>query len=77
MNGYSQIHGFDYHEIFSPVMKIVSISLLLALATNKNYEVHEMDVKTTFLNKLLQEEIYMKQSKGFVLTLIINIKFTR
>jgi hypothetical protein len=36
MNGYSQIHGLDYHEFFSPVMKIVSISLFLALATNKN-----------------------------------------
>ncbi len=75
--GYSQIHGLDYHEKISLVMKIASIRVLLALATNKNYEVHQMDVKTTFLNKFLQEEIYMKQPKGFVLTLIVNIKFAK
>ncbi len=75
--GYSQIHELDYHEKISLVIKIASIRVLLTLATNKNYEVHQMDVKTTFLNKFLQEKIYMKQPKGFVLTLIVNIKFSK
>jgi len=55
--GYSQVHGLDYHETFSLVVKIASKRILLAIASNKNYEIHQMDVKRTFLNKFLQEKI--------------------
>jgi len=55
--GYSQLHGLDYHETFSLVVKIASKRILLAIASNKNYEIHQMDVKRTFLNKFLQEKI--------------------
>jgi hypothetical protein len=44
--GYSQVHELDYYETFFPIMKIALIRILLALATNKNYEIHQMDVKT-------------------------------
>ncbi len=44
--GYSQVHEFDYYETFSPIMKIALIRILLALSTNKNDEIHQMDVKT-------------------------------
>jgi hypothetical protein len=44
--GYSQVHEFDYYETFFPIMKIALIRILLALVANKNYEIHQMDVKT-------------------------------
>ncbi len=44
--GYSQVHELDYYETFSPIMKIALVRILLALAINKNYEIHQMDVKT-------------------------------
>ncbi|GKC95952.1 zinc finger, CCHC-type containing protein, partial [Tanacetum coccineum] len=51
----------------SPVARISTIRLLTALAATHNLVIHQMDVKTTFLNGDLEEEIYMKQSKGFVM----------
>jgi hypothetical protein len=57
-------------------VKIASIKILLALASNKNYEVHQMDVKTTFLNKFLQEEITGSNWKDLS-NLIVNIKFAK
>jgi hypothetical protein len=74
--GYSQVHGLDYHETFSLVVKIASIKILLALLSNKNYEVHQMDVKTTFFNKFLQEKITWSNWKDLS-NLIVNIKFAK
>jgi hypothetical protein len=74
--GYSQVHGLDYHETFSLVVKIASIRILLDLTSNKNYEVHQMDVKTTFLNKFLQEEITWNNWKDLS-NLIVNINFAK
>ena len=64
--GYSQVEGIDFDEIFSPVAKMTSIRFLLSLATTFDLEVEQMDVKTTFLHGDLNEEIYMKQPKGFL-----------
>jgi hypothetical protein len=58
--GYSQVHGVDYHDTFSHVVKIIFIQMLMALAAN-DFDVHQMDVKTAFLNGYLQETIYMEQ----------------
>ncbi len=44
--GYSQLHELDYYETLSPIVKISLVRTLLALATNKNYEIHQMHVKT-------------------------------
>ena len=55
----------DYHETFAPVAKMDSIRLVLAIATSKHWEVHHMDVKSDFLHGDLQEEIYMKNTKGY------------
>ena len=49
--GYSQTQGIDYEEVFSPVARYSSIRTLLALANAYNLEVHQMDVKTAFLNR--------------------------
>jgi transposase InsO family protein len=64
--GYSQQAGIDYHETFAPVAKFTSIRLLLALAAHYDYEVHQMDVRTAFLNGDLDVDIYMRQPDGFV-----------
>ena len=57
--GYSQVHGIDYNETFSPVAKMDSIRLALAIAASRQWEVHHMDVKCAFLNGDLTEEIYI------------------
>jgi len=63
--GYSQVLGIDFGDIFSPIAKVTYIRLLLSVATAFDFEVEQMDVKTTFLHGDLQEEIYMKQPEGF------------
>lgn len=59
-NGHSQRKGEDFSETFSPVAKMTSIRILLALAAQKNLEVWHLDVKTAYLNGVLQEEVYLK-----------------
>ena len=63
-NGFRQVQGVDYNEIFSTVVMLKSVRIMLAIATF--YEIWQMDVKTTFLNGFLKEELYMMQPKGFV-----------
>jgi hypothetical protein len=53
--GFSQVEVIDYNETFSPIEKINSIYLILALVASHNWEVHQMDVKHTFLHGYLQE----------------------
>ncbi|OWY97078.1 putative mitochondrial protein [Phytophthora megakarya] len=64
--GFSQKHGIDYDETFAPVAKFTSIRVLLSLAAKDNLTVHQMDVKTAFLNSLLDEDIYMAQPDEFI-----------
>eukprot|EP00253_Pinus_taeda_P029575 PITA_29575 len=64
---YSQVPRIDFGDSFSPVAKVASIRLLLSIAAAFDFEVEQMDVKTTFLHGDLEEEIYMKQSKGFAM----------
>jgi hypothetical protein len=58
--GFSEVEGLDYNETFSPISKMNSIHLVLALATSHKWEVHHMNIKSTFLQGDLQEEIYIK-----------------
>src|SRR5258708_13790359 len=64
--GFMQIPGIDYDETFSPVACFESLQLLLVLAALENWEIHQMDVKSAFLNGILNEEIYMEQPQGFI-----------
>ncbi len=64
--GFTQTYEVDYNETFAPVAKFMSICCILALAALEDMEIHEMDVKTAFLNGELEEEIYMEQPQGFV-----------
>ena len=64
--GFLQRHGVDYDEIFSPVLRMETLRMLLTIAAVLDLEIHQMDVKTAFLNGSLEEEIYMNQPDGFV-----------
>ncbi|GJZ53707.1 zinc finger, CCHC-type containing protein [Tanacetum coccineum] len=65
--GFRQKEKIDYFHTYAPVARITTIKLLLALAAIHNLVIHQMDVKTTFLNGDLDEEVYMKQPEGFVM----------
>ena len=63
--GFSQKEGKDYEETFAPVARYTSIRTILALATVMKWKIHQMDVKTTFLNGVVEEEVYVEQPLGF------------
>nr|GEZ02651.1 copia protein [Tanacetum cinerariifolium] len=64
--GYSQQERIDYDETFAPVARIEAIRLFLEYGAHKDFTVFQMDVKTTFLNGILKEEVYVVQPPGFV-----------
>jgi hypothetical protein len=66
IKGYSQKEAEDFFDTYSHVARLPTIRVLLSLAASHGLLVHQMDVKTTFLNGELDEEIYMEQPVGFV-----------
>nr|GEZ21076.1 hypothetical protein [Tanacetum cinerariifolium] len=64
--GYSQQEGIDYDETFAPIARIEAMHLFLAYVAHKDFIVFQMDVKKTFLNGILKEEVYVSQPLGFV-----------
>src|SRR5277367_6445735 len=64
--GYAQEEELDYGETFSPVARMEGVRTLLAYVVYKGFKVYQMDVKSTFLNGLLEEEVYIEQLEGFV-----------
>ena len=65
--GFMQREGIDYNETFSPVSCKDSFKIIMALVAHYDLKLHQMDVKTTFLNGDLEESVYMAQLKGFVM----------
>ncbi|KAK8948501.1 hypothetical protein KSP39_PZI005632 [Platanthera zijinensis] len=65
--GFTQREGIDYKETFSPVSLKDSFRVIMALVAQYDLELHQMDVKTAFLNGNIQEKIYMMQPQGFEL----------
>jgi hypothetical protein len=63
--GFSQKEGIDYEETFSPVAIYTSIRTIMALAAKMKWKLHQMDVKTIFLNDVIEEEVYIEQPPGF------------
>jgi len=64
--GLEQREGYDYEEIFSPVARMEIVRLIIALDAQRQWKIHQMDVKSAFLNGPLDEEVYVKQSSGFI-----------
>jgi ATP-binding cassette subfamily B (MDR/TAP) protein 1 len=68
VKGYAQKEGIDFNEIFSPVVRLTTIRLVLAMCAIFNLHLEQLDVKTAFLHRELEEEIYMLQPEGFAET---------
>ena len=63
--GFKQIEEIDFDETFAPVARLESIQILLAVACVWKFKLFQMDVKSAFLNGILNEEVYVEQPKGF------------
>jgi hypothetical protein len=63
--GYSQVEGLDFGETFATVARLEAIKILLAFAASKRFKLYQMDVKSDFLNGVIQEEVYARQPPGF------------
>lgn len=66
--GYAQKQGIDYEETFSPVARFETVRAVLALAAHLHLPVFQFDVKSAFLNGNLEEEVYVSQPEGFVVS---------
>ncbi|GJT89456.1 retrovirus-related pol polyprotein from transposon TNT 1-94 [Tanacetum coccineum] len=76
--GYRQEEGIDFEESFAPVARIKSIRILVANAANKNMTIYQMDVKTTFLNGELREEVYAQRAWYDMLSsFLLSQKFSK
>jgi hypothetical protein len=63
--GYSQIHGVDYDNVFSPTLCLEMLRVLFSLTAVKNWAGRQIDFKTAFLNGHLDKPIFMEQPRGF------------
>jgi Reverse transcriptase (RNA-dependent DNA polymerase) len=66
VKGYRQKAGIDYNEVFALVARMEIIRLLISQAAQNEWPVHQMDVKSTFLNGVLKEEVYVEQPLGYM-----------
>ena len=66
VKGFQENEGIDYTKIFSPIMKMLTIRLVLGMVVAENLHLEQLDVKTAFLHGNLEEDIYMIQPKGFI-----------
>jgi hypothetical protein len=64
--GYTQKEGKDFFDTYSPIARLTTICVLLSLAASHGLLVHHMGIKIVFLNRELEEEIYMTQPDGFI-----------
>jgi len=58
--GYTQIEGVDFDETYAPVARLESIRILIPIACHLGFKLYQMDVKSAFLNGILQEEVYVE-----------------
>ena len=64
--GFLQRQGIDYEEVFAPVTRLETLRVVVAHASLRGWKLHQLDVKSAFLNGDLQEEVYIDQPPGFV-----------
>jgi len=65
VKGYAQKKGIDFNEIFSPVVRLTTIRVVMSMCITFDIHLEQLDVKTTFFHRELEDEIYMLQLKGF------------
>ncbi|KAD2392849.1 hypothetical protein E3N88_39826 [Mikania micrantha] len=65
VQGFRQIEGLDYNEVFAPVSRLEAIRIFLAYASFKKFKVYQMDVKSAFLHGVISETVYVSQPPGF------------
>jgi len=63
--GYNQEERIDYGETYAPVARLEAVRLFLAYACMNGFKLHQMDVKSAFLNGYIDEEVYVCQPAGF------------
>jgi hypothetical protein len=63
--GFSQVESLDFEETFTLVARLEVIRILLAFTASKGFKLYQMDVKSVFLNGVIQEEVYLRQPPGF------------
>ena len=63
--GFSQVEGVDYDETFGPVAQYTLIRAVISIAVEMGWKIHQMDVKTTFLNGIIEEEVYIEHPLRF------------
>ncbi|KAD0618050.1 hypothetical protein E3N88_43977 [Mikania micrantha] len=66
--GYSQQKGIDFHDTFAPVARFETVRTVIAVAASLGWKISQLDVKSAFLNGILEEEIYVEQPQGFEIT---------
>ena len=71
--GFSQKDGIDYEETFAPVARYTSIRAIMVLASMMKWDLHQMDVKTSFLNGVIEEEVYIEHVDVFVTSKCIHL----
>jgi hypothetical protein len=64
-HGFSQRVGVDYEETFAPVARYSFIRVVLSIASKMGWSIHQMDVKITFFNGIIEEEVYIEQPQEF------------
>ena len=63
--GYNKEEGINYIETFAPVARLEAVRLLLAFACMSGFKLFQMDVKSAFLNGIINEQVYVEQPPGF------------
>jgi hypothetical protein len=63
--GYSQVEDLDFEETFAPIAYFEAIRILLAFTASNGFKLYQMDVKSDFLNSVIQEDVYIRQPSGF------------
>lgn len=66
IKGYLQQFGVDYPEVFSPVVRLETLRLLFSFAAAHDYEIHQLDVVTAFLNGEIVADVYIEQLEGYI-----------
>ena len=65
--GYKQQYGIDYEEVFAPVARLETVRLLISLAAQMKWKILQINIKSIFLNGVLEEEVYIQQPIGFII----------